>query len=71
MPDLLIAVINTAAGYTLGRVQPLARLDGWLTSQLLFVGPWTTSRPRAALLGAVCAVARPDAPLPREDSTRA
>lgn len=55
----LVAAAALVAGYLLGRVRPINRLDTWVWRQFTFGGPWLTTRPRQAVLLAVHALVRP------------
>lgn len=57
-----VIVAALTAGYALGRVRPLGRLDTWVWRQLAFGGSWLRgSKPRQAVLLAAHALVRPAA----------
>ncbi|MGK5733199.1 hypothetical protein [Streptomyces sp. URMC 124] len=59
MLELLIAAASLMAGYALGRLRPLDRLDTWVWRRLAFGGPWVHSRPQQLLTFAALALVRP------------
>lgn len=62
MITALAVAAALAAGYLLGRLRPLDRLDTWVWRQFTFTGPWLLgSKPRQAVLLAAHALVRPAA----------
>ncbi|MEU1373016.1 hypothetical protein ABZ442_05040 [Streptomyces triculaminicus] len=61
MPELLVAAISLAAGYTLGRAQLLDRLEDWVWRRFTRGGSWVHTRRGQLLTLAAHAIVRPAA----------